>query len=49
MASTEYVSDGISVDSFNWNYEGIILGISDYVTLGLSDNKMLGVLWILQT
>ena len=33
----------ISVDSFNWKSECILLGISDDETLGLSDNKMLGV------
>ena len=43
MASLGSISDCIRVDSFNWNYEDIILGIFDDATLSLSDNKMIGV------
>ena len=40
---TEYISDSISVDIFNWNSEGILLRISDCFKLGLYGNIMLGV------
>ena len=40
--SPEPVSDEIRVDSFNWNSEGVLLGISDDATIGLFYNKILG-------
>ena len=40
--STESVSDGIMVDSFNWNHVDILLIISDSSTLGISDKTVLG-------
>ena len=43
MASPESVYDDIMVDSFNWIYEGILLRISDYSTLGISENTTNGV------
>ena len=41
--SPESVYDDIMVDSFNWIYEGILLRISDYSTLGISENTTNGV------
>ena len=43
VAYPESVSDGIRLDSLNWNYEGVLSGISDSSKLSLSDNTMLGV------
>ena len=39
----EYVSDGIRVDSLNWNSGGNILVIIDSFNIILSENIMLGV------
>ena len=39
----ESVSDGIRVDSFNLNSEVVLLGLSDYSKLGLSNIQMLVV------
>ena len=43
VAFTKSVSNGIKVDIFNWNSEGIILGISDDETLVLYYSTILGV------
>ena len=43
VAYPESISGGIRVNILNWNYYRILLGISDDATLGLYDNKMLGV------
>ena len=42
VLSPEFVSGVVRVDSFNWISEGVLLGISDDETLGLSYNKMFG-------
>ena len=43
LASTEYISHGMIIESFNWNYDVIIIGMSDDTTLVLSENTILGV------
>ena len=43
-AYTESISDGIRVDIFKWNSEGIIIGLYDDATLCLSSNKCLVLL-----
>ena len=40
VAYNESFSDGIKVEIFNWNFEGILLKKPDDATLGLSDNKI---------
>ena len=43
LAATEYISDSMRIESFNWKYDVIIIGMSDDTTLVLSENTILGV------
>ena len=43
VVTTESVLDSTRVYRFSWNSEGILIGVYNDLTLGLSDNKMLGV------
>ena len=46
VACSEYVSDLIRTDSFKWNYEGILLGISNDANLAYPTIKCLVLLII---